>query len=160
VRLVVLERPVFDSPTLQKRSRDGSSNALANPHAFSEPSSSLLPSAPPPALFAPSQSSAQGEGPDPNDNEAQIPGLTQWLEQLKIDPATPRFHNESHSYRAVMEVVGIKHTFSGQPSGNVPWSDMTLNGGALTQREEFWRTQPVLSTRTRGGFDHVSHLLE
>jgi hypothetical protein len=35
-----------------------------------------------------------------------------------------------------------------------------LNGGALTQREEFWRTQPVLSTRTRGSFDYVPHILE
>jgi hypothetical protein len=120
---------------------------------FTQPSSSLLPSAPPLALFAPSQPSEQGEGPSSDDSDAQLPGLTEWLAQLKIDPATPRFHSESNAYRAVMEGVGLKQSFARRQSGNEPWSDITLNGDVLTRREEFWQTLPVLSTRLCGNFD-------
>jgi hypothetical protein len=99
---------------------------------------------PPPLSSVPSQALDDNTAIAPNDGEvSEFMGLTKWLEQLKLDPATPRFHGESASHRIVMDAIGLKHTFVGHQASDHPACNITLNGSSLKRRKEFWRAQPV-----------------
>jgi hypothetical protein len=71
-------------------------------------------------------------------------GLTHWLERLKLDPATPRFHGETASHNIVMNALSMKHEFIGQGGGIDGAScNITVDGKSLRRRTEFWRPMPV-----------------
>jgi hypothetical protein len=69
--------------------------------------------------------------------------LSEWLERLKLDPATPRFFGKGAEHRVVMEAMGLKANFVPKPKVGEPSCHVTLNGRPLRMRKELWRLQPV-----------------
>jgi hypothetical protein len=69
--------------------------------------------------------------------------LEEWMERLQLDPATPRFCGKSAGHKVVMDAIGLKHRFVGQPKVGEPTCQITLHGHLIGRRTEFWRIQPV-----------------
>jgi hypothetical protein len=96
-----------------------------------------LPSVTPSLPTISSQYPQSSERAETNDETSPFPGLAQWLEQLHLDPATPRFRGETSSHG----VVNFGHNLVEQHRGQS--TCLTVSGEHMKRRKEFWRTQPV-----------------
>jgi hypothetical protein len=97
-------------------------------------------SVPPPLSMSPRGGTTTVTEPD---GSAEFPGLSRWLAQLKRDPSTPQFHHESASHPAVMDAIGLKHSFVDNQDGDESACSITLDGSPLKRRSEFWQSLPV-----------------
>lgn len=87
---------------------------------------------------------AQPPQHDEADGEAStFPGLVQWLEELSLDPAAPRFRGESSSHGIVDFENNLSQQLHDQAAG------LAISGEQIKRRTEFWQTQPV-RTMIRG----------
>jgi hypothetical protein len=93
--------------------------------------------------YSSASSPGDDEGFESSDDEDPPMQLAEWIKRLQLDPATPRFCGKSAGHRVVMDAVGLKHSFVGQPKVGEPTSQLTLNGRLISCRAEFWRVQPV-----------------
>jgi hypothetical protein len=67
--------------------------------------------------------------------------LAQWLEQLKLDPATPRFHGENSSRSIMMSAMHFK-----QQRGSPLHAPDAGGDTFIKRRKEYWQAQPVRNT--------------
>jgi hypothetical protein len=68
--------------------------------------------------------------------------LARWLEQLRLDPATPRFHGETASHWLAVDARDLEATFT-EPRHVVNNDGDLLHESTVKRRTEFWRVQPV-----------------
>lgn len=102
--------------------------------------------APRASLFS-SEAAAYGSLTDVDNSESvreglSFPGLTEWLEKLRLDPTTPRFESEPISHRSLPNLISLE-TGATEPQSDEPLGPLALDAGLLRRRKEFWRTQPV-----------------
>lgn len=94
----------------------------------------------PPAIIHP-QPTSDEETFEPGHTEPSL-GLAQWLEQLHLDPATPRYHGEG-SHRIVTDATQDEPAFVGRRPDGSSANHIAVNASLVKRRKEFWRTHLV-----------------